>query len=53
MEKRLLITGFDPFGGSASNPSWQAVEQHRTKSEIMRYVNFRSLPFSEKLPRPC
>ena len=27
MEKRLLITGFDPFGGSASNPSWLAVEQ--------------------------
>lgn len=27
MEKRLLITGFDPFGGSAANPSWLAVEQ--------------------------
>ena len=25
--KRLLITGFDPFGGSAVNPSWLAVEQ--------------------------
>lgn len=24
--KRLLITGFDPFGGSTVNPSWQAVE---------------------------
>ena len=24
---RLLITGFDPFGGSAVNPSWLAVEQ--------------------------
>ena len=27
MSKRLLITGFDPFGGSAANPSWMAVEQ--------------------------
>lgn len=24
--KRLLITGFDPFGGNAVNPSWMAVE---------------------------
>lgn len=27
MEKRLLITGFDTFGGGAVNPSWMAVEQ--------------------------
>lgn len=27
MEKRLLITGFDPFGGETVNPSWMAVEQ--------------------------
>ncbi len=27
MEKRLLITGFDPFGGSTENPSWMAVAQ--------------------------
>ncbi len=27
MSKRLLITGFDPFGGNAINPSWAAVEQ--------------------------
>lgn len=25
MEKRLLITGFEPFGGERVNPSWQAV----------------------------
>lgn len=25
--KKLLITGFDPFGGAAVNPSWQAVRQ--------------------------
>ena len=24
--KKLLITGFDPFGGSDSNPSEQAVQ---------------------------
>ena len=25
--KKLLITGFDPFGGAAVNPSWQAVSR--------------------------
>lgn len=25
--KKLLITGFDPFGGQSVNPSWLAVEQ--------------------------
>lgn len=25
--KKLLITGFDPFGGQTVNPSWLAVEQ--------------------------
>ena len=25
--KRLLITGFDPFGGATVNPSWMAVER--------------------------
>ena len=24
--KRLLITGFTPFGGDKLNPSWQAVQ---------------------------
>lgn len=27
MEKRLLITGFDPFGGETVNPAWEAVKQ--------------------------
>lgn len=26
MEKRLLITGFDPFGGEDINPAWEAVK---------------------------
>ena len=25
--KKLLITGFDPFGGASVNPSWEAVRQ--------------------------
>jgi len=25
--KKLLITGFDPFNGNKSNPSWQAAEE--------------------------
>lgn len=27
MEHRLLITGFDPFGGETVNPSWEAVKR--------------------------
>ena len=26
MEKKLLITGFDPFGGECVNPAWEAVK---------------------------
>ena len=26
MARRLLITGFDPFGGEAINPAWEAVK---------------------------
>ena len=26
MGKRLLVTGFDPFGGESINPSWEAVK---------------------------
>lgn len=33
--KRLLITGFEPFGGEQINPSWDAVE--RLPSEINGY----------------
>ena len=40
--KKLLITGFDPFGGATVNPSWEAVkllpdqigDWHLTKIEI-------------------
>ena len=27
MTKKLLITGFDPFGGESINPSWEAVQK--------------------------
>lgn len=27
MEKKILITGFEPFGGKALNPSWEAVKR--------------------------
>ena len=33
--KQLLITGFDPFGGEAVNPSWEAVR--RLSEEIGSY----------------
>ena len=27
MERKLLITGFDPFGGESINPAWEAVRR--------------------------
>lgn len=33
--KKLLITGFDPFGGQTVNPSWEAVQQ--LKPQIGNY----------------
>lgn len=27
MQRKLLITGFDPFGGAAINPAWEAVKR--------------------------
>ena len=27
MKKKLLITGFDPFGGESINPAWEAVKR--------------------------
>ena len=35
-QKRLLITGFDPFGGQPVNPSWEAVR--RLSNEIGDYT---------------
>lgn len=34
--KKLLITGFEPFGGEAINPSWEAVK--RLPEEINEYL---------------
>ena len=27
MGKKVLLTGFDPFGGETVNPSWEAVKR--------------------------
>lgn len=34
--KKLLITGFDPFGGQAINPAWQAVQN--LPNQVGEYV---------------
>ena len=37
--KKLLITGFEPFGGEEINPSWEAVS--RLPDEINEYTLFK------------
>ena len=39
--KKLLITGFEPFGGEAINPSWEAVS--RLPERINEYTLFKLL----------
>jgi len=42
--KKVLLTGFDPFGGEATNPSWEAVRQ-LAEREILGYrVVAKQLP---------
>ncbi|NBD28179.1 pyroglutamyl-peptidase I [Paenibacillus glycinis] len=42
--RKVLLTGFDPFGGEAVNPAWEAVSriQHRTYDEFE--VEVRQIP---------
>ncbi|MBQ1377778.1 MAG: pyroglutamyl-peptidase I [Lachnospiraceae bacterium] len=35
--KKILITGFDPFGGEAINPSWEAVKRMQAPEGIDLY----------------
>ena len=35
MQKKLILTGFEPFGGEAVNPAWEAVK--RLEGEIGPY----------------
>ena len=37
--KKLLITGFDPFGGASVNPSWMAVE--RLPEQVGEYTLYK------------
>lgn len=37
--KKLLITGFDPFGGQAVNPAWEAVQ--RLPQQIGAYTLYK------------
>lgn len=37
--KKLLITGFDPFGGEKINPAWEAVK--RLPEQVGKYVLYK------------
>ncbi len=41
MERKLLITGFDPFGGADVNPSWEAVKLLPEQLAGFRVVKLR------------
>ena len=41
MMKKLLITGFDPFGGETVNPAWEAVK--RLPGEIGGFVLYKKM----------
>lgn len=43
-EARVLITGFEPFGGARLNPSWEAVRQLDGKRVAGALVHARILP---------
>ena len=34
--KKLLVTGFEPFGGLDINPSWEAVKKKHAASPASR-----------------
>ena len=36
MDKKILITGFDPFGGETVNPSWEAVRMLPDRMDGLR-----------------
>ena len=35
--KKILVTGFDPFGGESVNPSWEAVKSIKAPENIALY----------------
>jgi pyroglutamyl-peptidase len=49
----VLVTGFDPFGGSKTNPSWHAVHALNGRSIAGRTVIGAEIPtvFAQSLPR--
>ena len=42
---KILVTGFDPFGGEAINPAWEAVSRLPKEIEGAEIVTFRFRPF--------
>jgi pyroglutamyl-peptidase len=43
-KRPVLLTGFDPFDGAASNPSWQAVDTLSGRTIAGHAIETRELP---------
>ena len=50
MMRKLLITGFDPFGGASVNPAWQAVSLLPDIIGDFLSISFRSPRSSARQP---
>ena len=46
---KLLLTGFDPFGGEPINPAWEAVKRVSDQVGDVEVVNLWFLQYSTNL----
>ncbi len=45
---KVLVTGFDPFGGDKVNPAYEAVKKCQMKSAVLKSSKWKYRPYSKK-----
>ena len=53
MGKKLLITGFDPFGGETVNPAWEAVKKLPDRITDYKLYKLEIPTVLVSQPKPC